>query len=605
MKFEYNGKNIEKEEKLEQILKTSGLSFDEIIDIFIDATIQQGKLPFEYFRKVPNQNKIKAIDEGLQLCNDDVQIDHTIYNNINNLLSISTQDSKYKLIYTDYFISDVKLAEELKEDFRYLTYIIEHLSKQSKLDEGLEHITFEGKYYEIQECFIKPNRRLGYKIYNNVIVFLYYALDFITNYNGINYSNLLDEWIKNNPDFVNSKLELQDKINNWLTPANNLEREILFQLFLNSKYYSFSKIKNFFYNNYVEHDNKEKTVYSAIESKDYKYNSSNIYLNSFAISTADKINPKNILSSIRGIDSIGVTDIVFLDDIVGTGKTFIKFLTSNLVELSKVKIHLWVVCITKTAKDKIEKYQKENNIDINIKQLSIEKKAFETGYIFKSKKTCDYNKTIIKSYEEKIWGGNNNQILGYDKSQCVVSFYNNTPNNTLSSFWASWKTNKSKVNETVKFYDNLYTPIFCRKDTNKQDKTSVQHFIKKKNERIEDNITISFYKDHTSISIDLNKENAINKDNAIKKYIFETDGELDYQYLAEIMCMTYKQLREYISDMIKRKDIILYEGKIMLKEEDNKVFSLLIHYDNSRIFDIINYGKYIPNNFDRKFTGHK
>ena len=71
------------------------------------------------------------------------------------------------------------------------------------------------------------------------------------------------------------------------------------------------------------------------------------------------------------------------------------------------------------------------------------------------------------------------------------------------------------------------------------------------------------------------------------------------------MGMTYKQLREHISGMINRKDIVLYEGKIMLKDEDNKIYSFLIHYDNSRICDKIDYGEYIPTNFKEKFKGYK
>ena len=51
---------------------------------------------------------------------------------------------------------------------------------------------------------------------------------------------------------------------------------------------------------------------------------------------------------------------------------------------------------------------------------------------------------IILDLEKRLWQDKKTDefILGKDKSQCLLSFYNDTPNNTLSSFWfcsASWE----------------------------------------------------------------------------------------------------------------------------------------------------------------------
>lgn len=223
----------------------------------------------------------------------------------------------------------------------------------------------------------------------------------------------------------------------------------------------------FFKEQYEKLVDIEYTIFSAIESQDYRNNSSHKYLNEFSV--LEDINDYSVIPSLSNlrIDKLNrIRNIIFMDDIIGTGKTVIDFLDTIKSKIIGKKIYLWVICITEYAKDRIKLYASENNLEIIICSKREEKKAFEQGYIF-NESDSEKNKKIVSNYENNLWKRPCEYILGKDDSQCLVSFYNDTPNNTLSSFW---------------FKDQKHEPIFSRKK-----KTKPKWFSERKKERIVQN----------------------------------------------------------------------------------------------------------------------
>lgn len=247
--------------------------------------------------------------------------------------------------------------------------------------------------------------------------------------------DLIEKWYQENEGFCNDSKELDLKLHKWLKVASNEEQQILLSLFEFSHFFSKKKVFAHFAELYNKLCDKEYTLFSTIESQDYRNNSSHGYLSELYLTL--KLSDYNIIHSIScfPIDNMKyIRNIVFVDDIIGTGKTVIDFFDEILDYLSGKKIYLWVVCITEDAYERIEKYANENKLEIKVQEKWIEKKAFKKGYIFDGKDSDEKEKMIL-AYETRMWKKDSLNILGRNNSQCLVSFYNDTPNNTLSSFW--------------------------------------------------------------------------------------------------------------------------------------------------------------------------
>lgn len=75
-----------------------------------------------------------------------------------------------------------------------------------------------------------------------------------------------------------------------------------------------------------------------------------MYLNEFAIiSEVDDYSISPMISSFQKENMKYIKNIVFLDDIIGTGQTVIDFLDTILEQIRDKKTYIWVICITKEA----------------------------------------------------------------------------------------------------------------------------------------------------------------------------------------------------------------------------------------------------------------
>lgn len=148
----------------------------------------------------------------------------------------------------------------------------------------------------------------------------------------------------------------------------------------------------------------------------------------------------------------GFKNIVMVDDVSGSGKTLIDnfyYMNKKYPELIKgKKIYFLLIEVTEEAYDRITEFLYENGIEGKVVFFNKHRRAFSKNYIFTDQEYVKA-RTIIEDLENKIVGNNKNFILGYDKSECLISFSYGPPNNTLAIFW---------------YGGEYWVPLFMRKN---------------------------------------------------------------------------------------------------------------------------------------------
>lgn len=173
------------------------------------------------------------------------------------------------------------------------------------------------------------------------------------------------------------------------------------------------------------------TRYSRIQNSS-KIDSSNYFLEEFK---ATNDIPNDICIDIliaKDKEFEEIKNIVFFDDIIGSGKTVSDFFEQNLQKFKKVNYYIFCIEMMYDSKEYLETFFKDNEIKCNLYPYNVQKKSFNIdilgeSYLEKEK--------LVSEHEKKLWGGKSPNILGYKNSQAIISFFRNTPNNTLSSFW--------------------------------------------------------------------------------------------------------------------------------------------------------------------------
>lgn len=134
--------------------------------------------------------------------------------------------------------------------------------------------------------------------------------------------NNFEEWINANPGFSKKGVvELEDRVNQWLYNIPEEVRSVLLELFFHSHFYSKTSILGYFVQKYNGLSNVEKnyTIFSAIESKEPRRNSSTAFLYEFA-AEIDEINDYSIqqFGYVKSYMLDKAKLVVFMDDIIGT-----------------------------------------------------------------------------------------------------------------------------------------------------------------------------------------------------------------------------------------------------------------------------------------------
>ena len=185
----------------------------------------------------------------------------------------------------------------------------------------------------------------------------------------------------------------------------------------------------------------DNTVYAVLAKKDGKLNSGHVYVIEYQKLndiSKDVIYPNfnDIIKIMEYVDDI--KNIVFIDDFSGTGKTFLDFVKKYLEHLRNIHVYFLVVHIMENALNKIIKFAESNGMNVTVLYISCTSKAFS-----KMEDLRDKKKEFIR--ESANLGISGKYILGYDKSEALVAFYNNTPNNTFGVFWMDTENHVSLI----------------------------------------------------------------------------------------------------------------------------------------------------------------
>lgn len=250
---------------------------------------------------------------------------------------------------------------------------------------------------------------------------------------------------------------LSDKVTKWLCNADTNQQKILLELLKNFNYYSKERTLGIFSELLAtykkETSNFGYQVYTYIKSKTPIMNSS-INLLSEIYEYEGDIHKGSMIIDISAYfeGKENVKEIVLIDDFIGSGDTIITYMNTNIVHLRGKKIVIIIIEILDTTIGKIKEYCRDNGLELDMFYHCKQVKAFTHNHIFKNEEVLN-SKGIIKALEINIWGKENRNILGYAASECLLAFWRNTPNNTLSAFWyekdSTWKGVFPRKNEDI------------------------------------------------------------------------------------------------------------------------------------------------------------
>ncbi|MCU6793731.1 hypothetical protein OB236_16625 [Paenibacillus sp. WQ 127069] len=244
---------------------------------------------------------------------------------------------------------------------------------------------------------------------------------------------------------------LGNDINNWLSNTTEEEREILIHLLKNFDYYPNRRASQ---GVQEIHTRVEKELQSQIGTENNIYN--NVLFFPVTKKSGTKTSSQHIFDLYTLTNKITkycckthmesvandpykpfdhVEHIVFIDDMIGSGDTMKKFLKQTFEKfpfLKEKRLYLIVLEAFSNGIKIIKDFAQPTNIEIYYSKLHA--KAFDDGHIFTGDKLEKAIQTI-QQLELKINDNDPKHVLGYKKSEALMAFFHNTPNNTLSSFW--------------------------------------------------------------------------------------------------------------------------------------------------------------------------
>lgn len=224
-----------------------------------------------------------------------------------------------------------------------------------------------------------------------------------------------------------------DNFDSWISQIPDKYKELSLILIQNLEYYP-QKLTNKLL---IELHSKlielltisdDNTIYAYIKSKDGKTNSSDEYWTMYKL--FNNLNREICYENINAIKDwqwIHVKNIVFIDDFSGTGQSFIKELQKREDRYCGKNICFITICIMEDAIQKIKDYSQKKNINIFPIYYYMQKKTF-TRDLFKDNMNAKNLLLMLTAYL-KI--PEQESPLGFNESESLVAFHNNTPNNTL------------------------------------------------------------------------------------------------------------------------------------------------------------------------------
>ena len=229
-------------------------------------------------------------------------------------------------------------------------------------------------------------------------------------------------------------------IYDWLTNFKETEVDDALTFLSHVDYYTEDDIVSSLYCNIESYIKLKKRLHFVPIGEPGKSGHSMIYVIQ-GIMKSYKPKKAHYYSSIDALNGVKLTDkdIVFLvDDIIGSGKTFIDYYTahpflSTLFSSSAQTVLLAIIISEKGYVRLAKRYPKMQLLG------EVKPDAFgHTGSCFGSQyKMLPYRELAFK-YGMKLTG-KKTEALGYDNSQQMVIFSHAIPNNSLPIFWSSAK----------------------------------------------------------------------------------------------------------------------------------------------------------------------
>lgn len=231
----------------------------------------------------------------------------------------------------------------------------------------------------------------------------------------------------------------------WIKSIDPSNREIIYRLLEKFEFYGHAYVNKGLkdlYTNFINkyNINNDETLYTYVRKTDASLNSSIKYMVEYI--TINKISEKNCSMNIEEIDENQlkyIKNIVLIDDYSGSGESIIKYLKKYYRKFIQKNIYILLISMTEGADINIRDNFKDKEININIEVINLEKKAF-------SKLELNDDEMIKKREEFEIISNkkginDEEEIWGRKRTEALISFYNNTPNNTLGIFWKKTTAN--------------------------------------------------------------------------------------------------------------------------------------------------------------------
>lgn len=250
------------------------------------------------------------------------------------------------------------------------------------------------------------------------------------------YSYCLERW--NATDKRISYFE--ENFDEWFSQLPEDTHEVVFQLLEMFEYYSQPKVNQYLHDlrfrlDEKEQFNPESTIYTPLPSRKGITNSSYDYLFTYR-QLHDISKYKVALDLDKYIEAkpdrySKIQNIVIIDDYCGSGKSLKTFIENHSEHLRGKTIYYLVTYFMMEAMSLIDEVSKQHEVAVEVIYINSGMCAFEYD-VFSEKK--DELRSLVKKRSKKL-NIPSMYRLGKYESESLVSFYNDTPNNTIGLFW--------------------------------------------------------------------------------------------------------------------------------------------------------------------------
>lgn len=249
-------------------------------------------------------------------------------------------------------------------------------------------------------------------------------------------SQCLDRWNASDERIQH----FEENFDEWFSQLSEDIQAITLQLLELFEYFSQEKVNNYLYDLRFKLEKKaelnpDETIYTLLPSAKGIANSSGDYLYTYRqLHNISKF--KTVLDLKTYITSKPekyekVANIVIVDDYCGSGESLKTFVELHADCLKGKHIYYVITYLMLESLPLIDDISKEHDVAIDVIYINTGTKAFNNDKFLGKEE--DFRATIKR--ESKKLNIPVMYRLGKYKSESLVSFYNDTPNNTIGLFW--------------------------------------------------------------------------------------------------------------------------------------------------------------------------